>query len=234
MNLLVRLYPQTWRDRYETEFQGILEARPPSARDRVDIVRGAIDARLHPEVPGSPERPRLAMQSAHLAAGATIAAGAIWLVWVGLLLRDFRGWGSGQPDNAALLSALTAFTLLALAAAHVLVAYAVRTTASGIAGVAGSLASAFFAMTAFGGGLTLAIALIGSATLGATLGGRIIPRWVAGAWAVTAVLVLAVMLGFVDGGGKDVGLLAAAGPFGATLVLAGLILARRGVPSGAP
>jgi hypothetical protein len=30
------------------EFRGILEARPPSGRDRLDIVRGAVDARLHP------------------------------------------------------------------------------------------------------------------------------------------------------------------------------------------
>ena len=47
MSALVRLYPRTWRDRYESEFLHVLESRPPSPRDRLDIVRGALDAGLH-------------------------------------------------------------------------------------------------------------------------------------------------------------------------------------------
>ena len=42
---LLRLYPETWRSRYGAEFADLLAARPPSRRDRLDIVRGAIDAR---------------------------------------------------------------------------------------------------------------------------------------------------------------------------------------------
>jgi hypothetical protein len=48
MTRLIALYPQTWRDRYEEEFLALLAERPPDPLDRVDIVRGAIDARLHP------------------------------------------------------------------------------------------------------------------------------------------------------------------------------------------
>jgi hypothetical protein len=48
MTRLIGLYPQTWRDRYEDEFLALLAERPPDPLDRLDIVRGAIDARLHP------------------------------------------------------------------------------------------------------------------------------------------------------------------------------------------
>ena len=53
MSALVRLYPRSWRERYEDEFLGLLEVRPPTMRDRVDILRGALDARLDE---GSPDR----------------------------------------------------------------------------------------------------------------------------------------------------------------------------------
>ena len=50
MTALVRLYPRAWRERYEAEFLDLLEARPPTLGDRFDILRGALDARLHPQV----------------------------------------------------------------------------------------------------------------------------------------------------------------------------------------
>ena len=43
---LMALYPATWRQRYEDEFLVLLETRPPSLGDRIDIVRGALDAHL--------------------------------------------------------------------------------------------------------------------------------------------------------------------------------------------
>ncbi len=48
---LVRLYPRAWRARYEDEFLALLEAAPPTRRDRLDIARGALDAHLHPSEP---------------------------------------------------------------------------------------------------------------------------------------------------------------------------------------
>lgn len=50
MSRFVRLYPRAWRDRYESEFLGLIEERPPALAERFDIVRGAIDAHLHPQV----------------------------------------------------------------------------------------------------------------------------------------------------------------------------------------
>jgi hypothetical protein len=50
MSRLVRLYPRAWRDRYEIEFLGLIGDRPPSLVERFDIIRGAVDAHLHPQV----------------------------------------------------------------------------------------------------------------------------------------------------------------------------------------
>jgi hypothetical protein len=47
---LVRLYPRAWRERYEEEFAAMLEQRPASLLDVLDIVFGALDARLHPQL----------------------------------------------------------------------------------------------------------------------------------------------------------------------------------------
>ena len=52
MSRLVDLYPRPWRDRYEDEFRSLLAERPPSLAGRIDIVRGALDERLRPQVPG--------------------------------------------------------------------------------------------------------------------------------------------------------------------------------------
>jgi hypothetical protein len=49
MSVLIRLYPQAWRDRYEAEVLDLLAHRPGSVRDAVDLVRGALDAHLHPQ-----------------------------------------------------------------------------------------------------------------------------------------------------------------------------------------
>jgi hypothetical protein len=58
MTRLVALYPRDWRNRYEEEFLSLLADRPPDHFDRIDIVRGAIDARLHPQAThAAPEPP---------------------------------------------------------------------------------------------------------------------------------------------------------------------------------
>jgi hypothetical protein len=47
---LLRLYPRTWRERYEEEFLAMLEQRPLSCLDGIDLFGGALDAHLHPEL----------------------------------------------------------------------------------------------------------------------------------------------------------------------------------------
>lgn len=48
---LLRLYPRAWQERYGDELAGILGQEAMGARSRIDIVRGALDARLHPDSP---------------------------------------------------------------------------------------------------------------------------------------------------------------------------------------
>ncbi len=45
---MIRLYPRQWRNRYGEEFLDLLEQRPLSILDGVDLVFGALDAHLHP------------------------------------------------------------------------------------------------------------------------------------------------------------------------------------------
>jgi hypothetical protein len=51
MSRLVALYPAAWRARYGDEMEALLAAHPPTLADRLDLVRGALDARIHPQVP---------------------------------------------------------------------------------------------------------------------------------------------------------------------------------------
>lgn len=65
---LLRLYPRAWRERHGDEMLALLEDRPPSLADRIDLVRGALDARLHPSDPS------------RLPAVAAITGGAAWTI----------------------------------------------------------------------------------------------------------------------------------------------------------
>jgi hypothetical protein len=48
MEPLLRLYPARWQRRYATEMDALLADDPPGLRARLDLVRGALDAHLHP------------------------------------------------------------------------------------------------------------------------------------------------------------------------------------------
>ncbi len=74
--LLLRLYPAEWRARYAAEFQAMLAQRPPTLRDRLDMVRGALDAQLHfPPAPAQVPRLRLALLTMFCAYVAFAVAG---------------------------------------------------------------------------------------------------------------------------------------------------------------
>jgi hypothetical protein len=64
----LRLYPRAWRDRYADELLAVLASRPLTARARVDLLRGALDAHVHPLT--SPAPPVIA----------TLVAGIAWVV----------------------------------------------------------------------------------------------------------------------------------------------------------
>ncbi len=68
---LLRLYPSWWRERYGDEMAALLETRPPDARARLDLVRGALDAHLRSPEPGRGPRGTVA---------AALIAGAAWTI----------------------------------------------------------------------------------------------------------------------------------------------------------
>jgi hypothetical protein len=83
MTRLIGLYPRAWRTRYEDEFLALLSDRPPDVLDRLDIVRGAVDARLHPPAQPSPDPidPPVARGPWPVRVGwLTIAGGVLWIL----------------------------------------------------------------------------------------------------------------------------------------------------------
>jgi hypothetical protein len=77
---LVRLYPAAWRERYEAEFVAMLDERPPTALDRLDIIRGAIDARLHPQQTGVGSEHVSRPASLRLAGAVAASGGLCWTI----------------------------------------------------------------------------------------------------------------------------------------------------------
>lgn len=108
MSRLVRIYPRSWRERYGDEFLALVSERPPSLADRVDIVRGAVDARLHPQLPGparAPDRSALAPLG-----GLVLLIAAVWIWANGPVQYD--EYGTYRDGSAAALPFLAAMGLL--------------------------------------------------------------------------------------------------------------------------
>jgi hypothetical protein len=234
MTRFIALYPRAWRDRYETEFLAILEEQPGGSLDHFDIVRGALDARLHPELAGGWQVRQPRSVAALLTGGLAASAGLGWLAWIGLILRDFRGWGNGTPASADLMVLLSVAGALAATSAVLAIAISAGDTILPIGRLGAILAALGFFLTAFGAGMSMAIALVGVVVLAWSMAGLAIPRWLAIGWIGMAALALAAMLAFVAGGGKDVGLLGLAVPYGVAWLLVGVSIAIRGPRSTTP
>lgn len=111
MSRLLALYPERWRNRYGDEFLALLADRPPAFRDRIDIVRGAVDAHLSPQLAG-PERVSDRVGFGALA-GFGLFCGAIVIAANGP--EHFDSYGSYRDGAAAMPVFLLAMALLALA-----------------------------------------------------------------------------------------------------------------------
>ena len=71
----VRLYPRAWRERYGDELEAVLETDGLGLRSRFDLLRGAMDAHLHPATP-SPLPVVAALSASAFAVAHAIALGA--------------------------------------------------------------------------------------------------------------------------------------------------------------
>jgi hypothetical protein len=57
MSWLLRLYPAPWRERYAAEFGAVLASHRASPGLILDVIGGAIDAHLHPQIRYSASQP---------------------------------------------------------------------------------------------------------------------------------------------------------------------------------
>ena len=79
-SMLIRLYPRAWRQRYGDEMRELLASRKPSLRTFTDLVAGAIDARLNPQL--------LPAASAATAEGGSTMVKAFRCAPAGVTVRD--------------------------------------------------------------------------------------------------------------------------------------------------
>lgn len=121
MSRLINLYPHAWRERYETEFLDLIEARPTSTMERFDIIRGALDARLHPQVrrsvdaPILPPVPEADLRIARRLGFGAVVGAAMWpaafaVAAIGPIRYDAQG--AYRDGGAALPMILLAVALL--------------------------------------------------------------------------------------------------------------------------
>jgi hypothetical protein len=96
MNTILALYPRAWRERYGDELEALLEERPATLLDDLDLVRGAIDARLHPQVRGTMVSPERETSMSVRVLGAVAAIGGIaWVLGIVSMFiqpRDAEGY----------------------------------------------------------------------------------------------------------------------------------------------
>ena len=108
MSRLLRLYPRAWRERYGDEFRALLDERPPSLADRLDIVRGALDAHRHPQL-ATADRDPLAWAPF----AGTVTLGLTVLV-VAASPEVTDEYGTYREAGGGMLVFLISFVLLAL------------------------------------------------------------------------------------------------------------------------
>jgi hypothetical protein len=77
---LLGLYPQAWQERYGEEMAELLSQVPVTLRTLADLVRGALDAYLHPEaLPGVASAGQTVWTSGAIIVGATALFGLAWM-----------------------------------------------------------------------------------------------------------------------------------------------------------
>jgi hypothetical protein len=182
MSRPVALYPRPWRQRYETEFLEVLASRPLTSRDRLDVVLGALEARLRPD-PVPPRRIREGSWRVAVA-GFGLFVVAMVIAATGPIRYDDIG---AYRDGVAALPFL--------AVAMFLLCYGLARTVLRLP--AGDRLGQFAGMTAIACGLIWSVApwlgAIGCTFLVAVLGLAVSARR-AGLWPASAEIVLVTLL----------------------------------------
>ena len=234
MTRLIVLYPRTWRDRYETEFRALMAERPPDPLDRIDMVRGALDAHLHPQLGSTNSGEMAPPHSARLGAILAVLGGALWAgAGVAFLSAPYNqglgykesGFGIVIALAAALVTGLTAVMVSrSLPGRH-----ALRSTAAVFVVLGALVMPPFWPALLAEPGLLLVVAVVNgyTATILGTLVFRLvaIPRLRPAGVILGGGALLALMFNTEDA--RALFLV----PFGAAWILLGIVLAIRGIPT---
>lgn len=222
MTRLIALYPRAWRDRYEIEFRALMAERPPDPLDRIDLVRGALDARLNPHLVSTSSGDSAPPRSAHLGGVLAVVGGVLWAVagiaFNSALYNPRLGYKESDSAIAIAIAGALVTGLAALVVSRSLPGRHVLLSISAIAVLLGALAMPLpwpvvllgFMTTIVG---TLMFGLVATARIGPTgvlLGGAAL---------------LALMFNTED----DRALYLV--PLGAAWALLGIVLAVRGTPA---
>jgi hypothetical protein len=230
MSWPVRLYPRAWRERYGAELEALLEARPPTLGDRLDLIRGALDARANPQVGSiAPERQR-SPQDAWTRIAIIVGGALLWAWALGLALM-ITPWSGPEPEPGPFLVIVPVVGLVgALATAGALLALAlVHESAVGRLGAIGAAVTALgLVLAPLGGGIATIVLLLGGTTIfcGA-FSPRVVSRGAALVQLIATVVLVGGILAFIAGGGQDVRLIWFAVAYGPAWVVFGLALRPR-------
>jgi hypothetical protein len=231
---LLGLYPEAWRERYGAEFRDLLEARPPTLRDRLDIVVGAIDARVNPQVGATPPMDRVVTAADRVLALAAVTAGALFGTWATAIAVAAPRWGSpiAVPD-AVVDAAYGALWLATIFFIGVLFGLAHRYASvfTGV-GLAGALVAAVGYAIGLAGAAPLGIVMAAGGTLALTPSiARGLASWpLAITFALATLAVPGAMYGFAASGGQATWLFVFLLPLGPAWMLMGRNLLRGGPP----
>jgi len=226
MSRLVRLYPGAWRNRYEDEFLSLLDERPPTARDIVDIVRGAIDAHLSSLAAEEP-----APWTHRIPGALALTGGAVWSAAIlYIATRSEHAW-----EAMGLLPIALLFMFLSLPGDYMFahgrrIAVVLALEGASVVGVNAPVwavvlvSAAAGYLIALGGMLTLAAIRAGVGARG---------RWLALVAAVLVPVAISLpaavgVMGIREGEFWYVAILL---PYGLSWILVGLRMAVRGAPT---
>jgi hypothetical protein len=219
MSRLVRLYPRAWRERYEPELVELIAARPPSVADRLDLVRGAIDAWRNPQLVTGTEAPTTGDRPwwpgatlAAIAGGLLAIAGGIGM-WAAPMIPWLGYKDSGTPVMILILG------LILTAIAAVLVAWSPGSRR------AGRIAALAMLVAALGMMAPWPVLIVAFFAYGASAIAFALVRWRGHGEPLAGLIVLGTVALVSLNTEDDRALLAV--PFGLAWIAVGTVLARR-------
>ena len=140
---ILRLYPRPWRERYEEEMLALLEQRPLSFADVLDLLTGACDAQLHPHlgITGMAWPERMIQMFLTLRRSVlTIFCAYVGIILAGMAFQKMTEYNDFQEAARTYLVVGLSFNLVIIAAVVALLAVLVGSLPVAVAVVRSALA----------------------------------------------------------------------------------------------